>query len=126
MQGYIPKSWRVVAGRLEPVSQPASKLEVVLPQTIADAKVHDETIVTVGGVVAALNGRTQFTLADVADAAGLDRSFFNTPRGSVEFRAVMKKLLVSGRIVAGVKGRSGGEIAAQVEAIADELDGLDF
>lgn len=125
--GYIPKSWRAVAGKLEPVSQPEGPFTVpALPTAIAQAEIHSDTIIRVGTMLGNLAGRECFTLQDVAHAAGLDAGFFNTPRGSVEFRAVMKRLLLSGRIVAGTKGPGGGQIAARIESAAAELEGLDF
>ena len=127
MTGYIPKAWRPVAKVLEPKSQPSKPFAVpALPDVIGNAPVHDDTRLTVAATLANLAGRTHFTLADVATAAGLDASFFNTPRGSVEFRGVMRNLLVSGRITAGQKGRSGGEIGEQIESVAAQVAELDW
>lgn len=127
MVGYIPKAWRTVAKKLDPAKQPQGPFVVPsLPEAIGNAPVHEDTRLTVAATLANLAGRTHFTLADIAIAAGLDVGFFNTPRGSVAFRGVMKNLLLSGRITAGQKGRSGGEVGEQIEAAADEVAELDW
>lgn len=127
MVGYIPKAWRAVTKKLDPIKQPSAPFAVPqLPEGISNAEIHADTTLTVGAALANLAGRTQFTLADVATACGLDAGFFNTPRGSVEFRGVMKQLLLSGRIAAGTKGRSGGEIGGLIDEVANEVSTLDW
>jgi hypothetical protein len=121
-KGFIPKSWREVVGKLEPTAQPSGPIvanEVVTKLgTMANERIHNEfTKHTIGEMLTKLDGKIQFTLQELAEAAGFDdRNRLNQIVGSASFRIVLRSLMLGGRIIAAPKGR-GASAATSVEAI---------
>lgn len=124
MRAYIPKAWRPFVGKLEPVASPVGPVaSKQLPPSIGNAQCWDGSPSkrSVQEFFDKLEGGTEFTLADLALAAGLASDKLNQPIGTVEFRGVVRSLMLGGRIVPGRKGRSGGNVAAEIKDISDEI-----
>lgn len=130
MKSYIPKNWRSVTKSIDPKSKPTSSipkgLAAKLPASMDAYAYKGRSSLTVRQLIEKLEGRTTFTLAEVAELLELDNANrIAVPAGSPEFRAIIGKLMLAGRVTAGSRGRSANVAEATTAAVA-ELDNLDF